>query len=103
MPFRRKREKEGARWGTEKESKTEQQSSYKARSSQENLSGNFSESGFPLGKATLCQLDLGTYSAFVSQSGQARSKGSCNQIYSKYVATVSSPSEARVEVEPQMG
>lgn len=96
MSFRRRREKEGTRWGTEKESKTDRAT---ARSSQ----GNFSESGFPLGKATLGQLDLGIYSAFVSQSGQARSKGSCNQIYSKYVATVSSPSEARVEVEPQMG
>lgn len=72
MSFRRKREKEGARWGTEKESKTiEQQSSYKARSSQENLAGNFSESGFPLEKAMLCQLDVGIYSAFISQSDQA--------------------------------
>lgn len=89
--------------GRLRRSQTEQQSSYKARSSQENLAGNFSEPGFPLGKATRCQLDLGIYSTFASQSGQAHSKGSRSQIYSKCGATVSSPSEARVEAEPQVG
>lgn len=71
--------------GTEKETEIEQESSYKAGSSQENLTGNFSASGFPLGKATLCQLDLGIYSAFVSQSGQASSNRNRSQIYSKCV------------------
>lgn len=102
MLFRRKRRKERGGGLRRSQRQIEQQSSYKARSSQENLAGNFSESGFPLGKATLCQLDVGIYSAFVSQSDQAHSKGSHSQIYSKYVATVSSPSEARFEVEPQV-
>lgn len=45
----------------------DRKSSYKVRFSQENVTGNFSKPGFPHGKATLCRLDLGIYSAFISQ------------------------------------